>query len=41
VTTFTNAGLQTNTRYYFRVRAFNVLGYSAYSNTANARTKQR
>ena len=41
VTAYASTGLQNNTRYYFRVRAFNALGSSAYSNTANARTKQR
>jgi hypothetical protein len=35
------AGLQPNTRYYFRVRAFNSIGSSAYSNTANVRTKAK
>jgi len=41
VTAYASTGLQNNTRYYFRVRAYNALGFSAYSNTANARTKQR
>ncbi len=41
VTAYSSAGLQNNTRYYFRVRAYNALGFSVYSNTANARTKQR
>jgi phosphodiesterase/alkaline phosphatase D-like protein len=34
-------GLKPNTRYYFRVRAFNELGFSAASNTANVRTKAK
>jgi hypothetical protein len=41
VTTYASLGLQPNTRYYFRVRAFNALGSSAYSNTANTRTKAK
>jgi titin len=41
VTTFAATGLAKNTRYYFRVRAFNELGSSAYSNTANVRTKPK
>jgi fibronectin type 3 domain-containing protein len=36
---FTNSGLTSNTRYYYRVRSFNRLGNSAYSNTANGRTR--
>lgn len=32
-------GLNADTRYYFRVRAYNATGNSPYSNTANARTK--
>jgi predicted phage tail protein len=38
VTTFNNTGLARNTRYRFRVRAFNAVGNSAYSNIAAART---
>jgi PKD repeat protein len=33
VTTFTNSGLRRRTRYFYRVRAFNSAGDSAYSNT--------
>ena len=38
VTTFNNTGLTRNTRYRYRVRAFNGGGNSAYSNIATART---
>jgi hypothetical protein len=38
VTTFANTGLTPNKTYTYRVRAFNVLGNSAYSNTASAKT---
>jgi hypothetical protein len=38
VTTFSNTGLSRNTRYRYRVRAFNGGGNSAYSNIAAART---
>jgi hypothetical protein len=37
-TTFSDTGLARNTRYRYRVRAFNVVGNSAYSNIATART---
>jgi hypothetical protein len=37
--TFTNTGLTSNTRYYYRVRSYNRLGDSAYSNTVNAKAK--
>ena len=33
-------GLQPLTKYYFRIRGFNGLGYSAYSNIVNATTNQ-
>jgi hypothetical protein len=35
---FTNTGLTRNTRYRYRVRAFNASGNSAYSNIADVRT---
>jgi hypothetical protein len=38
VTTFTSTGLNSNTLYYFRVRARNVVGASGWSNVASART---
>ena len=38
VTTFSNTGLARNTRYRYRVRAFNAVGNSGYSNIAAART---
>ena len=38
VVTFNNTGLASFTRYRYRVRAFNVVGNSAYSNIAGART---
>jgi len=41
VTTFPNTGLSANTRYRYRVRAFNGGGNSAYSNIAGARTNRR
>jgi hypothetical protein len=37
-TTFSSTGLSANKNYYYRVRAYNVLGNSAYSNTASAKT---
>jgi len=41
VTSFANTGLTGNTRYRYRVRAFNATGNSAYSNIADARTPKR
>jgi len=38
VTTFTNTGLAAGTTYYYRVRAFNGAGNSAYSNIASHAT---
>ena len=40
VTTFSNTGLSSNTRYRYRVRAFNAVGNSGYSNIASARTQR-
>lgn len=39
VTTYASTGLRRNRLYYFRVRAYNGVGNSAYSNVASARTK--
>ncbi len=39
VTTFTDTGLSPSTTYYYRVRASNSAGDSAYSNEANATTQ--
>jgi hypothetical protein len=38
VKTYTNTGLSANTTYYYRVRGYNAVGNSAYSNTASAKT---
>ena len=38
VMSYTNTMLQANKRYWYRVRAYNSAGNSAYSNTASART---
>ena len=38
VTTFASTGLQRNRSYYYRVRATNSFGDSAYSNITTART---
>jgi len=38
ITTFADTTVVKNTMYSYRVRAFNVTGNSAYSNTANAKT---
>lgn len=41
VTSYANAGLRRNRTYWYRVRANNAAGDSAYSNTAQARTQRR
>ncbi|HTD67556.1 MAG TPA: LamG-like jellyroll fold domain-containing protein, partial [Candidatus Limnocylindria bacterium] len=41
VTTFVDIIPERNRRYYYRVRAFNAGGSSAYSNVANAKTRRR
>jgi acid phosphatase type 7 len=38
---YTDSGLSRNTRYYYRIRAFNGGGSSGYSNTASAKTRAR
>ncbi len=38
VTTYTNTGLAANTSYRYRVRAYNAVGNSSYSNIASAKT---
>ena len=38
VTTFTDTGLDSNTTYDYRIRAYNSYGYSGYSNVASATT---
>jgi acid phosphatase type 7 len=40
-TTFTNNGLKANKTYSYRVRAFNAVGNSTYSNTATVTTPRR
>ena len=39
VHSYTNSGLANKTTYYYRVRAYNRLGDSAYSNTASGKTR--
>jgi hypothetical protein len=41
VKTYQNTGLQRNTRCYYRVRAYNAAGDSAYLNTASAITLKK
>jgi hypothetical protein len=38
VTSFANTGLSSNKKYFYRVRAYNAVGFSAYSNEASAKT---
>ncbi|HEY5911822.1 MAG TPA: Ig-like domain-containing protein, partial [Verrucomicrobiae bacterium] len=40
-TAYSSTGLAANRQYYFRVRAFNLPEYSAFSNTVRARTLKR
>ena len=41
VTAYQSTGLSANKTYYYRVRAYNAGGHSAYSNTAKAKTFRR
>ncbi len=40
-TTYTDSGLASGTKYWYRLRAYNSAGNSAYSNTARANTLKR
>ena len=39
-TSYSDTGLNANTTYYYRIRAYNSYGYSDYSNEANATTQK-
>jgi hypothetical protein len=41
VNAYIDAGLRGNTNYHYRVRAYNEVGISGYSNTASVRTRNR
>jgi|GEM_PF-792890 len=40
ITSYSDTGLNANTTYYYRIRAYNSYGYSDYSNEANATTQK-
>ncbi len=39
ITSYSDTGLNPDTTYYYRIRAYNSFGHSDYSNEANATTK--
>jgi len=41
VTSYASTGLAVSTTYYYRVRAYNNTGNSAYTNTASAKTRSK